>query len=437
MKSTIFNFWQPVLLQNNFTDRKIKSFVLNFGPQHPASHGVLRLIVQLNGELVEKADPHIGFLHRGTEKLIENRTYLKALPYFDRLDYVSMMAQEHAFCLSIETLLNTVSYTATYVQIRVLFDELTRILNHLLAITTHALDVGNMSPVFWAFEERERIMEFYERVSGARMHAAFYRPNEVDWTGLNHQFFLDIALFLRNCFKSLTEIFATLTTNKIWKSRLVGIGSLSFHEISASGATGPIIRSVGIKKDLRFLNNETYAYYWFLTIKGYLGKRGDAYDRFLIRIREMYESVNIIFQLLTSLIEIAPTGTQTNMHNTTQQTTKYNFFNFFHTLYQLNSQKLNMQVKYTLMESLIKHFKEYTEGLIVPRGFIYTALEAPKGEFGVSLLSDGSAYPYRCKLRTPAYHHMQIMPRMVHGHFFADLVTVLGSQDIVFGDVDR
>ena len=189
MKSNIFNFWQPTFLQNSLSERKVKSFTLNFGPQHPASHGVLRLIVQLNGELVERADPHVGFLHRGTEKLIENRTYLKSLPYFDRLDYVSMMTQEHAFCISIEALMKTTSHTSLYVQIRVLFDELTRVLNHLLALSTHSLDVGNMAPVFWAFEERERLMEFYERVSGARMHAAFYRPNDIDWTGLNSIFF--------------------------------------------------------------------------------------------------------------------------------------------------------------------------------------------------------------------------------------------------------
>ena len=215
MKSTVFNFWQPNFLQNSYSERRVKSFILNFGPQHPASHGVLRLVVQLNGELVERADPHVGFLHRGTEKLIEYRTYLKSLPYFDRLDYVSMMTQEHAFCLAIENLMGTTSHTSLYVQIRVLFDEMTRILNHLLALSTHSLDVGNMAPVFWAFEERERLMEFYERVSGARMHAAFYRPNDIDWTGLNQQFFLDVTFFAKDCFKTLTEIFTILTSNRI------------------------------------------------------------------------------------------------------------------------------------------------------------------------------------------------------------------------------
>lgn len=433
MKSSIFNFWQPVVIRDSYAQRKVKSFVLNFGPQHPASHGVLRLVVQLNGELVERADPHVGFLHRGTEKLIESRTYLKSLPYFDRLDYVSMMTQEHAFCIAIETLLQTVSYTALYVQIRVLFDELTRILNHLLAISTHSLDVGNMAPMFWAFEERERIMEFYERVSGARMHAAFYRPNDIDWTGLDHQFFLDVTFFARDCFKSLTEIFSVLTTNRIWKSRLVNIGSLNLNDAYSYGATGPVLRSAGIKKDIRFSKSETYSHYWFLSIQGFLGKRGDCYDRFLIRMREMYESISIIFQILSNITTL--TEANKNVLNVDQK--NVNFFSFFDFMYNQKKKSLNRHTKYNSMETLINHFKHYSEGVKVTRGFVYKAVEAPKGEFGVSLVADGSSYPYRCKIRTPAYHHMQIMPRLVQGHFFADLVTVLGSQDIVFGDVDR
>lgn len=430
IKSSVFNFWQPYVYNANYNEKKIKSFVLNFGPQHPASHGVLRLVVQLNGELVERADPHVGFLHRGTEKLIESRTYFKALPYFDRLDYVSMMTQEHAFCLAIESLMQTTSYTSIYVQIRVLFDELTRILNHLLAISTHALDVGNMAPMFWAFEERERIMEFYERVSGARMHAAFYRPNDVDWTGLNYQFFLDLILFSRDCFKSLTEIFAVLTTNSIWKSRLVNIGSLNFSDAYNFGATGPVIRSAGLKKDIRFLKSETYAHYWYLTINGFLGKRGDSYDRFLIRMREMYESVSIIFQILSNFSSL-------NDNNQNLSKSNASFFSFFQFVYEQQQKKINKSSKYTSMETLINHFKYYSEGTKVNRGFIYKAVEAPKGEFGVSLIADNSSLPYRCKIRTPAYHHIQMMPKLVQGHFFADLVTVLGSQDIVFGDVDR
>lgn len=433
MRSTIFNFWQPKTLQNSLSERRIKSFVLNFGPQHPAAHGVLRLVVQLNGELVERADSHVGFLHRGTEKLIESRTYLKSLPYFDRLDYVSMMTQEHAFCIAIEALLQTTSHTALYVQVRVLFDELTRVLNHLLALSTHSLDVGNMAPVFWAFEERERLMEFYERVSGARMHAAFYRPNDIDWTGLNGQFFLDVALFARDCFKSLTEIFTVLTTNRIWKSRLVGVGSLNLTDALYHGVTGPVIRSVGVRKDIRFLRSETYAHYWFLSIQGYLGKRGDSYDRFLIRLREMYESINIVFQLLSNLTDRASSDSR-DLSNPVEAV---NFFNFFQTLYASSEKSRNWNTRYSSMEGLINHFKHYSEGIKVPRGFVYKAVEAPKGEFGVSLVSDGTSHPYRCKIRTPAYHHMQVMSRMAQGHYFADLVTILGSLDIVFGDVDR
>lgn len=428
MKSNIFNYWQPILYKNYFTERKIKSFVLNFGPQHPASHGVLRLVIQLNGELVERIDPHVGFLHRGTEKLIETRNYLKSLPYFDRLDYVSMMAQEHAFCLAIESLLQSISFSSFYSKIRVIFDELTRILNHLLAISTHSLDVGNMSPVFWAFEERERIMEFYERVSGARMHAAFYRPNDVDWTGLNFQFFLDLSLFTRDCFKSLTEIYAVLVTNRIWKSRLVNIGSLNFNDGLIFSSSGPIARSAGIKKDLRLIKSETYSFYWFLSFKSFLGKRGDSYDRFLIRIREMFESTIIIFQTIAQLF---------NLSKEVQHTKSVSSNDFFSFLYYQQYKKLNNKTKYNSMELLIKHFKEYSEGIKLPKGFIYKAIEAPKGEFGVSLISDGTSNPFRCKIRTPAYHHIQIMPRLTQGHFFADLVTVLGSQDIVFGDVDR
>ncbi len=404
--------------------------ILNFGPQHPAAHGVLRLVVQLSGELVERSDPHVGFLHRGTEKLIEKRTYLKSVPYFDRLDYVSMMTQEHAFCIAVESLLKTTSHTALYVQIRVLFDELTRVLNHLLALSCHSLDVGNMSPLFWAFEERERLMEFYERVSGARMHAAFYRPNDLDWTGLNHQFFLDVALFARDCFKSLTEIFAVLTTNNIWKSRLIGVGGINLNDAISYGVSGPVVRSVGIRKDVRFYKSETYASYWYLSLNSFLGKRGDSYDRFLIRVREMYESVNIVFQILSNL-------TNSKTSNNSNNDRKVDFFSFFDFLYKAKKNQLNKKTKYTSMEGLIGHFKKYSEGIKVPKGFTYTAVEAPKGEFGVALLSDGTSRPYRCKIRTPAYHHMHVMPRMVQGHYVADLVTVLGSQDIVFGDVDR
>jgi len=430
MRSNTFNFWQSPFPENSFSERKIKSFVLNFGPQHPAAHGVLRLVIQMSGELIERADPHVGFLHRGTEKLIEKRTYLKSLPYFDRLDYCSMMTQEHAFCLSVESLLNTTSYTAIYVQIRVLFDELTRILNHLLALSCHSMDVGNMSPMFWAFEERERLMEFYERVSGARMHAAFYRPNELDWTGLNYQFFLDIVLFARDCFKSLTEIYAVLTTNTIWKTRLVNVGTINLNDAISYAASGPVIRSIGIKKDIRFYKSETYSSYWFLSLYSFLGKRGDSYDRFLIRVREMYESVNIVFQILTHI-------TNKKSSFLKLETERIDFFSFFNFLYKNKYKKFYKKTRYNSMESLINHFKKYSEGIRVKKGFTYNCIESPKGELGVALLSDGTSKPYRCKIRTPAYHHMNMIPRMLQGHYLADLITLIGTQDIVFGDVDR
>lgn len=401
--------------------------MLNFGPQHPASHGVLRLILQLNGELIERADPNIGFLHRGTEKLIEARNYLKALPYFDRLDYVSMMSQEHAFCLAVESLLNTISYTNIYIQIRTLFDELTRLLNHFLAISTHSLDVGNMSPLFWALEEREKIMEFYERVSGARMHAAYYRPNDIDLTPFNYTLILDITLFARNCFKSLTEMFAVLAMNKIWKSRLVNIGILSVFDALKYGGSGVVLRSTGFKYDLRAFKTTTYANYWYLTFKIFLGKNGDCYDRFLIRIREMYESINIIFQVISNLTNYFFNKNLFPSYLT--NFTNLNFNNF--------NKNLNYYNKYNSMEALIEHFKYYSEGYKVPSGFSYAGVESPKGEFGVSLISDGSTNPFRCKIRSPAFHHLQLLTKVVQGHMFADMVTVLGSQDIVFGEVDR
>lgn len=402
--------------------------MLNFGPQHPASHGVLRLVLQLEGELIVKADSNIGFLHRATEKLIEQRIYLKSLPYFDRLDYVSMMSQEHAFCLAIEDLLDTVSYTSFNVQIRVMFDELTRLMNHFLGLATHSLDVGNMSPAFWAFEEREKLMEFYERVSGARMHAAFYRPNEIDWTGLNYQFYVDLTIFLRNTFKSITEMFVILATNNIWKSRLVKIGAVSQKTALSYGASGVVARSAGIRKDLRLLKATTYSYYWYLSFKSYLGRTGDCYDRFLIRIREMLESVYIIYQILPNFL------TQTFVDFRKES---FNFLKFHSTISDEIASKNNFNTKVNSMEALIEHFKHYSEGVKVNAGHSYQAVEAPKGEFGVALISDGSNKPYRCKIRTPAYHHLQLMSFIMEGHYFADMITILGSQDIVFGEVDR
>lgn len=403
--------------------------MLNFGPQHPASHGVLRLVLSLEGEMIIKADSNIGFLHRGTEKLIEQRNYLKSVPYFDRLDYVSMMSQEHAFCLGIESLLGTSSYTSYFVQVRVIFDELTRLMNHFLGIATHSLDVGNMSPAFWAFEEREKLMEFYERVSGARMHAAFYRPNDVDWVGVNYQFFLDLLFFLKNTYKSITEMFTILATNNIWKSRLVRVGAVDSKTVGLFGASGVVARSAGFKKDLRLVRSTTYSYYWFLNFKSFLGRIGDCYDRFLIRIREMLESVYIIYQIIPNFLEL--------FNLTSNEITSVNPFSLLRSLSDKINPTLNYSGKNSSMESLIEHFKHYSEGVSVPAGSTYSAVEAPKGEFGVSLISDGSSKPYRCKIRTPAYHHLQYMSALMEGHLFADMITILGSQDIVFGEVDR
>ena len=259
------------------------------------------------------------------------------------------------------------------------------------------------------------------------MHAAFYRPNELDWTGLNYQFFLDVALFSRDCFKTLTEIFTVMTNNRIWKARLVNIGSLNMTDVTSYGITGPLSKSVGLKKDIRFIRSETYAHYWFLSIQGYLGKRGDSYDRFLIRLREMYESLQIVLQVLNNLTGVSDPSLFDNG----------TFFSFFELLNLNKFSKLNKKTKYTSMESLIHHFKYYSEGIRVPRGFTYKSVEAPKGEFGVSLISDGTSKPYRCKIRTPSFHHMQLLSRMAQGHYFADLVTIIGTLDVVFGDVDR
>lgn len=428
--SPLLSIW--LLLSKGFTaeERKVKRFILNFGPQHPASHGVLRLILQLQGELIEKGDSNIGFLHRGTEKLIEQRIFIKSLPYFDRLDYVSMMSQEHAFCLGVESLLTTQSFTALHIQIRTLFDELTRLLNHFLGISTHSLDVGNMSPVFWAFEEREKIMEFYERVSGARMHAAFYRPNDLDLAGVNSKLFSDIMYFCANTTKIIIEIFTVLATNKIWKTRLVGVGIVSNKDATLFGATGVVARSAGIKKDMRLFQNTTYSYYWFINISSFLGSAGDSFDRFLIRVREMLESSEIADKLALRLFYLFSDRMVVLKARTS-------FYSFFSNVLRYQVLKYSTQGKNSSMEYLIEHFKYYSEGIRVPAGLVYRGVEAPKGEFGVSIVSKNDTKPLRCKIRTPAYHHLQLMSKLIKGHFFVDMITILGSMDIVFGEVDR
>lgn len=387
----------------------IKSFHLNFGPQHPSAHGVLRLILELNGEVVQRATPHIGLLHRGTEKLIEYKTFLQALPYFDRLDYVSMMANEHAFSLAVEKILNCrIPLRAQY--IRVLFSEITRILNHLMAITTHAMDVGALTPFLWAFEEREKLMEFYERTSGARMHAAYFRPGGVA-IDIPKGLLDDIYLFSKQFSSRIDEIEELLTENRIWKQRLINIGLVTKRQAEDWGFSGVMLRGSGVNHDLR--REQPYEIYDQIDFNVPVGEKGDSYDRYCIRIQEMRESLSIIFQIINCM----PSGP-----------------------IKTNNQKLTPPSRglfKSSMEALIHHFKLYTEGVIVPAQELYTAIEAPKGEFGVYIISDNTSRPYRCKIKAPGFLHLQGLNMMVKNHLIADVVTVIGTQDIVFGEVDR
>jgi len=429
MNRSIFQNWKPKNIKNKESLKKIKSMNLNLGPQHPAAHGVLRLMLQLNGEVIEKADPHIGLLHRGTEKLMENRIYLHSLPYFDRFDYVSMLCQEHAYCLAIESMTNKKNYSSSFVQVRTLYDEITRILNHLLAIACHALDVGSMSPIFWAFEEREKLMEFYERVSGARMHAAFYRPNELNLNAITPELLEDILDFIKNSIVTLNEIHNVLTFNKIWKQRLVNIGVYSYNDAIDYGLTGVMSRCTGLKRDLRLDNNDSYANYYYLNFRSYLGKKGDSYDRYLIRMNEMVESLNIMNQIINKL--------KYNKDEKNYRKKNLNSHKIIKYLDKKDLNKFNYINNYNSMEELINHFKYWSEGFKLEKGWTYKAVESAKGEFGVSLISDGGNKPYRCKVRSPAYHHMQFFPKLVKGHYLADLVTLMGTIDIVFGEIDR
>ena len=403
------NFFVKSSADSNLEITKIKNFTMNFGPQHPAAHGVLRLVLELNGEVVERADPHIGLLHRGTEKLIEYKTYLQALPYFDRLDYVSMMSQEHAYSLAVERLLNCpVPLRAQY--IRVLFAEITRILNHLLAITTHALDVGALTPFLWGFEEREKLMEFYERVSGARMHAAYIRPGGVA-QDLPVGLLDDIFAFIKQFGYRINEIEELLTNNRIWKQRLVDIGVVKLNEALNWGFTGVMLRGSGLAWDLRKF--QPYDVYDQMTFDIPVGTKGDCYDRYLIRVEEMRQSLRIIEQCLNKI----PNG-------------------FIKVDDRKISPPARALMKYS-MESLIHHFKLYSEGYTVPEGEAYVSVEAPKGEFGVYLVSNGTNRPYRCRIKAPGFLHLQGLDFMSKGHMIADVVTIIGTQDIVFGEVDR
>ena len=389
--------------------KEIKNFTINFGPQHPAAHGVLRLVLEMTGEVIERAEPHIGLLHRGTEKLIEYKNYLQALPYFDRLDYVSMLAQEHTYCLAIEKMLNCqIPKRAQY--IRVLFAEITRILNHLLAVGCHAMDVGAMTPMLWGFEEREKLMEFYERVSGARMHAAYFRPGGVH-TDLPKGLLTDIYLFKEQFKLRLLEIEEMLTENRIWKQRLVDIGVVTLDEALDWGFSGVMLRGSGLEWDLR--KSQPYEVYDELDFEILAGAHGDCYDRYLIRIFEMKQSLTIIEQCLDN-IPFGPIKTSDN--------------------------KITPPSRFDIkqsMESLIHHFKFYTNGMNIPATETYTGTEAPKGEFGVYLISNNSNRPYRCKIKAPGFAHLQALDMMSRGHMIADVVTIIGTQDIVFGEVDR
>jgi len=390
-------------------NKKTKTMNLNFGPQHPAAHGVLRLILELDGEIVEKIDPHIGLLHRGTEKLIEHKTYTQAVPYFDRLDYVAPMNQEHAFALAVEKLLNIeVPIRGQY--IRVLFCEIGRILSHLLNITTQALDVGALTPSLWGFEERETLMTFYERVSGSRLHANYFRPGGVHKDlprGLNE----DINSFCDTFPKVIDDLETLLTDNRIFKQRNVDIGIVTKHEALDHSFSGVMLRGSGIPWDLR--KSQPYECYNEFSFKIPIGKNGDCYDRYLCRMEEMRESVKIIKDCLSKM----PSGPVKSIDGKITPPKREELKNS--------------------MEALIHHFKLFSEGFRVPKGEIYTAVEAPKGEFGVYLISDGSNRPYKCKIRAPGFSHLQAMDYLLKGHMLADVPAVLGSLDIVFGEVDR
>ena len=386
-----------------------RNFTINFGPQHPAAHGVLRLVLELEGEIVERVDPHIGLLHRGTEKLMEHKTYLQALPYMDRLDYVAPMNQEHAFCLAIEKLAGIgVPRRAQF--IRVLYSEIGRILSHMLNITTQAMDVGALTPPVWGFEEREKLMVFYERACGSRMHANYFRPGGVH-QDLPPKLLADLADWCEQFPEKLQDIETLLTENRIFKQRNVDIGVVSAQDCHERGFSGVMVRGSGLAWDLR--RSQPYEVYSELDFKIPLGKNGDCYDRYLCRVEEMYESVKIMQQCLEMMPE-GPVMTQDNKFVPPRRS----------------------EMKQS-MEALIHHFKLYTEGVHVPAGEVYCAVEAPKGEFGVYLVSDGSNKPYRVKLRAPGFAHLAAMDYLNRGHMLADVSAILGSLDIVFGEVDR
>ncbi|MBM3616663.1 MAG: NADH-quinone oxidoreductase subunit D [Alphaproteobacteria bacterium] len=393
-------------------EHRIRNFNINFGPQHPAAHGVLRLVLELDGEIVERCDPHIGLLHRGTEKLMESRTYLQNLPYFDRLDYVAPMNQEHAWCLAIERLTGTLVPRRASL-IRILYSEIGRILNHLLNVTTQAMDVGALTPPLWGFEEREKLMVFYERACGARLHAAYFRPGGVH-QDLPPALIDDIEQWAKEFPKVINDLHGLLTENRIFKQRNAYIGIVSEKDISDWGYSGVMARGTGLAWDLR--RAQPYELYSEFDFQIPVGKNGDCYDRYLCRMAEMEESLKIIHQAIAKLR--APDGQGDVLARG-----------------KITPPKRGEMKR--SMEALIHHFKLYTEGFHVPSGEVYAAVEAPKGEFGVYLKADGTNKPYRAKIRAPGYMHLQSMDYICKGHQLADVSAIIGTMDIVFGEVDR
>ncbi len=394
-------------------EAEIRNFNINFGPQHPAAHGVLRLVLELDGEVVTRVDPHIGLLHRGTEKLIEAKTYLQAMPYFDRLDYVAPMNQEHAFCLAVEKLLE-LEVPKRGQLIRVLYAEIGRILSHMLNVTTQAMDVGALTPPLWGFEERERLMVFYERASGSRMHAAYFRPGGVH-QDIDQKLVDDIGAFIPGCLQTIEDLDQLLTGNRIFKQRNVDIGVVSLADCWNWGFSGVMVRGSGAAWDLR--KSQPYECYSELDFDIPIGKNGDCYDRYLIRMEEMRQALRIMKQCVEKLSSAEGKGPVSSKDGKV-----------------VPPKRGEMKRS---MEALIHHFKLYTEGFHVPAGEVYAAVEAPKGEFGVYLVSDGTNKPYRCKIRAPGFAHLQAMDFMNRGHMLADVSAILGSLDIVFGEVDR
>ena len=407
---TALNFVHTGLVM---TEQSIRNFSINFGPQHPAAHGVLRLVLELDGEVVTRVDPHIGLLHRGTEKLIEAKTYLQAVPYFDRLDYVAPMNQEHAYALAVEKLLK-VQVPKRGQLIRVLYSEIGRILSHILNVTTQAMDVGALTPPLWGFEEREKLMIFYERASGSRMHAAFVRPGGVH-QDLTEKLVEDIGHWCDPFLKVCDDLETLLTENRIFKQRNVDIGVVSLETGLAWGFSGVMVRGSGAPWDLR--KSQPYECYEELDFDIPIGRHGDCYDRYLIRMEEMRQSAKIMKQCVELLLGKERSGPVSSLQGKI-----------------VPPKRGDMKRS---MEALIHHFKLYTEGYHVPAGEVYAAVEAPKGEFGVYLVSDGSNKPYRCRIRAPGFAHLQAMDFMCRGHMLADVSAILGSLDIVFGEVDR